>query len=64
MVKILTLRFLEFLNQELIGIIRFGNYKFFEEVFHEFKHLFFLEVKLNVLLIFKFLDLIHFLYFN
>ena len=58
----LTLRFLELLNQKLIGILGLGHNELLEKVFHKFKDLFLLEVEFDVLLVFKFLDLIHFLY--
>jgi hypothetical protein len=56
----LTLRFLESLHEEGVGVIGFVHNKLPEEAFKELKHLLFLQVALNVLLVFKFLHFVHF----
>jgi len=41
---LLTLLLLEFLNQEIKGILRLGNNQFLEEALHELEDLLFLQV--------------------
>ena len=56
----LTLRLLQVINQEVKGMSWLADYELLHEPFEEVEDLLVLEVLLDVLLVFKFLDLVHF----
>jgi len=57
----LTLRLLQVINQKVKGMSWLADDQLLHEPFEEVEDLFVLEVLLDVLLVFKFLDLVHFI---